>query len=65
MDKSDLARMPLPQLLELWEETTTNNSPCIPTVRGWLMDELESASQTASTSGWMRTHRKMMTCAAL
>lgn len=30
MDKSDLSRMPLPQLLELWEETTTNNSPCIP-----------------------------------
>lgn len=41
MDKSDSARMPLPQLLELWEETTTNNSPCIPTVRDWLMDELE------------------------
>ena len=41
MDKSDLTRMPLPQLLDLWGETTTNNSPCIPTVRGWLMDELE------------------------
>ena len=30
------------QLLDLWEMTTTNNSPCIPTVSGWIMDELAS-----------------------
>lgn len=30
------------QLLDLWEMTTTNNSPYIPTVRGWIMDELAS-----------------------
>lgn len=30
------------QLLDLWEMTTTNNSPYIPTVRGWIMDELSS-----------------------
>lgn len=28
------------QLLDLWEMTTTNNDPHIPTVRGWIMDEL-------------------------
>lgn len=41
MDKSDLTRMPLLQLLDLWGKTTTNNSPYIYTVRGWLMEELE------------------------
>lgn len=41
MDKSDLPRMPLLQLLDLWGKTTTNNSPYIYTVRGWLMEELE------------------------
>lgn len=30
------------QLLDLWEMTTTNNDPHIPTVRGWIMDELAS-----------------------
>lgn len=30
------------QLLDLWEMTTTNNDPNIPTVRGWIMDELSS-----------------------
>lgn len=30
------------QLLDFWEMTTTNNSPYIPTVRGWIMDELAS-----------------------
>ena len=30
------------QLLSLWEMTTTNDSPYIPTVRGWIMDELAS-----------------------
>lgn len=30
------------QLLDLWEMTTTNNDPHIPTVRGWIMDELSS-----------------------
>lgn len=29
-------------LLKTWESTTANNDPFIPTVRGWLMDELQS-----------------------
>lgn len=29
-------------LLKTWEGTTANNDPFIPTVRGWLMDELQS-----------------------
>lgn len=29
-------------LLNQWEATTTNRDPFIPTVRGWLMDELQS-----------------------
>ena len=30
------------QLLDLWEMTTISNDPNIPTVRGWIMDELSS-----------------------
>lgn len=30
------------QLLDLWEMTTISNDPNIPTVRGWIMDELAS-----------------------
>lgn len=29
-------------LLEYWLMTTTMNDPGIPTVRGWIMDELEA-----------------------
>lgn len=37
-----ISNLTLPQLLDEWELTTNNNSPEIATVRGWLMDELES-----------------------
>lgn len=36
-----LDKMTLTQLVELFEETTNNNDSMIPTVRGWLMDEIE------------------------
>ena len=29
------------KLIELWELTTNNDNPETPTVRGWLMDEIE------------------------
>ena len=31
----------LAKLLDLWELTTALNGPQVPTVRGWLMDEIE------------------------
>lgn len=30
------------KLLELWETTTDSNDKNIPTVRGWIMDEIET-----------------------
>lgn len=35
------------QLIEDFEITETNNDPYIPTVRGWIMDELESRDAEA------------------
>ena len=40
------------QLLDLWEMTTNNNDPHIPTVRGWIMDELASRFPVAFNS-WL------------
>lgn len=37
----------LDKLIEQFELTETNNDPYIPTVRGWLMDELESRDPDA------------------
>lgn len=37
----------LEKLIEQFELTETNNDPYIPTVRGWLMDELESRNPDA------------------
>ena len=36
-----IATMSDKQLFEVWEMTSTNNSEYIPTVRGWIMDEIE------------------------
>lgn len=35
-----LVEQSIQRLLEQWEATTNNNDPHIPTVRGWLMDEI-------------------------
>ena len=35
------------KLIEQFELTETNNDPYIPTVRGWLMDELKSRNPDA------------------
>ena len=40
------------KLIELWELTTDNNSPEAPTVRGWLMDELEKRNP-AGFEAWL------------
>ncbi len=37
-----LAAAPLADLLDEWELTTDNNDPNIYTVRGWLMDEIQT-----------------------
>lgn len=35
------------QLVEAWEATDTQNAPEIPTVRGWIMDEMERRNPQA------------------
>lgn len=39
--KRYIAGMKTSVLLEAWEKTTDMNSPEIPMVRGWMMDEFE------------------------
>lgn len=42
-----LAAMTTEKLLELWEQTETMNDENIPTVRGWIMDEIEKRNPAA------------------
>ena len=42
-----LANATLGDLLDEWELTSNTNDPEIATVRGWLMDELESRNPKA------------------
>ena len=39
--KNLIAGLTTSQLLDQWESTSDISDPNIPTVRGWLMDELE------------------------
>jgi hypothetical protein len=45
--KEVLENATLADLLDQWELTSTINDPEIPTVRGWLMEELESRNPEA------------------
>ena len=45
--KEMLSNATLADLLDEWELTSSINDPAIPTVRGWLMDELESRNPEA------------------
>ena len=45
--KEMLENATLADLLDEWELTSKINDPAIPTVRGWLMDELESRNPEA------------------
>ena len=45
--KEVLENATLADLLDQWELTTNINDPEIATVRGWLMDELESRNPEA------------------
>lgn len=38
---TQLKELTLDQLLSVWEETERLNTPEMPTLRGWLMDEIE------------------------
>lgn len=40
--KEIMAYQTCAELLDIWEMTTENSDPTIPTIRGWLMDEFES-----------------------
>ena len=42
-----IAHRTMEQLIEDFEITETNNDPYIPTVRGWIMDELENRDAEA------------------
>ena len=46
------AQLSIEKLIESWELTGTNKDPNISTVRGWLMDEMESRNPEAFNS-WM------------
>ena len=46
------AQLSTEKLIESWELTDTNNDPNISTVRGWLMDEMESRNPEAFNN-WM------------
>ena len=46
------AQLSTAKLIESWELTDTNNDPNISTVRGWLMDEMESRNPEAFNA-WM------------
>ena len=41
MARETLKNSSLEKLLDLWELTDTLKGPQVPTVRGWLMDEIE------------------------
>lgn len=41
MARETLKNSSLKKLLDLWELTDTLKGPQVPTVRGWLMDEIE------------------------
>lgn len=42
-----ISNLTLAELLDEWELTSKIDNPEIPTVRGWLMDELESRNPEA------------------
>ena len=42
-----IAKRSTEELIADFKVTETNNDPYIPTVRGWIMDELESRNKTA------------------
>lgn len=42
-----ISKLSLNQLLDQWELTSVINDENIPTVRGWLMDELEKRNPEA------------------
>ena len=48
----NLKQMSLSQLLDLWEQTETNNDKNIYDVRGWLMDEIKSRNP-AGFDAWI------------
>lgn len=52
--KALLAAMTTPALIEAFEATDHDNREDIPTVRGWIMDELERRDPVAFEA-WMLT----------
>ena len=50
--KNLIAGLTTSQLLDQWESTSDIADPNIPTVRGWLMDELEKRF-TEQFDAWM------------
>lgn len=43
------------ELMDLWDMTETKKGPCIPDVRGFIMDELEKRSPKFFTA-WMEAN---------
>lgn len=49
-----LSQMSLERLVDLFEETSNNKDPYIPTVRGWLMDAIE-AKNPEGFDAWLES----------
>lgn len=55
--KNLIAGLTTSQLLDQWESTSDIADPNIPTVRGWLMDELEKRFPE-QFDAWMDSNRR-------
>lgn len=49
---TQLKELTLDQLLSVWEETERLNTPEMPTLRGWLMDEIERRN-SSGFNAWL------------
>ena len=52
--KTIICKQPTSVLIAIWEKTTTMEDECVPMVRGWIMDEIESRYPKAY-SAWLNT----------
>lgn len=66
-----IKKLSLGELCNIWECTESINAPEIPTVRGWLMDELERRNPKGFNS-WLESDtpedcqlRQFLTCNAM
>jgi hypothetical protein len=57
--RKTIEEMDTARLLDQFELTSDMTGEHVPTVRGWLMDEIEKRYPVAFDNGWTRICRKM------